>query len=757
MINRSVRRLCAPLRAVVAGAAPSTSSLRAKAPPLARGEGKIPSPLCGRGRSPQATWVRGSIILFLLFLSSVGFLWPHPAWASQNSSSPSSTSFPYLPITDCIPRERLPAKLADAVPSVPEKSGITFGGSADIDCKIGKEYCHRFSRKEFESLWGGHIEGQTEDHVFLATPCALESDRTAKVGRENQEAYAEALKQETPETLQFLQRMLGTWCGRSIPKPGYGDAEIRVAFAPKGSIITGHATASWARYPGRPIDSHGVTDPFDIYPLGRASDPQHIFFTAINGYQNPNGWSLDRTTHLLYAAPWSVPLSNSCTGYYLPSETKPIDYSLASMLAMRIASQEPGMRQSGLKELGWYPALREEVSENVCRQLLKNLSRSRYSWAAEVLKGLGLHDTLPKMESLAKEDNQKSQNIQEFMSYVQMDSAMSATSPTTGQDALNDFKAAKAWVHKGDPYESWSKHAHAYCIPFRGSSLEVPTDQMWCYLCQRKDEQMIATYEFYFDPAKDACTLQQFGVRWNSDDLGLLSNIKKEVSRTLGSLQPVKSLDFNTKKTKEDIDQSLNEFGSGFWREIGAWKSANDLAYAFREEDLGKPKQVRFLWRWSPLLERIPSTFEEAMQQDNKKASSENSLSADDKAFLARLRRGWSDDQEGCRNGSDIFRPAIEHGESYLKEHPSTNITPAVILEVARAYESWWSASKAIDDPYITPANYAGEAEAARLKAIDYYRIYLKSDPASFDAKERVYRLEHNIDTAQRAYYCIYD
>jgi len=90
---------------------------------------------------------------------------------------------------------------------------------------------------------------------------------------------------------------------------------------------------------------------------------------------------------------------------------------------------------------------------------------------------------------------------------------------------------------------------------------------------------------------------------------------------------------------------------------------------------------------------------------------------------------GW-DGSGICEAGSDQFREVIAQGEKFLADHPSSPHRLDVTLAMGTAYETWWSLSRAkAGDDYV---------EAAY-------------------ARRRLLSLKLGIDTAQRAFYCIYD
>lgn len=126
-------------------------------------------------------------------------------------------------------------------------------------------------------------------------------------------------------------------------------------------------------------------------------------------------------------------------------------------------------------------------------------------------------------------------------------------------------------------------------------------------------------------------------------------------------------------------------------------------------------------------------------------------------AFLEMTYRGWRV-SDGCGDNAEYeFLDVIKHGEQYLRAHPTADISQEVLLEVARAYETWWSASVA--GPGLVERSLYGTAdgEQARRTAIRLYRQYLKGY-AGRDRpllEKRVLALERKQDTIQRKYICI--
>ena len=112
-------------------------------------------------------------------------------------------------------------------------------------------------------------------------------------------------------------------------------------------------------------------------------------------------------------------------------------------------------------------------------------------------------------------------------------------------------------------------------------------------------------------------------------------------------------------------------------------------------------------------------------------------------AFLTMIRLGWS--QGECQEGPDQFREVIVHGEAFLKSYPSSEVSDDVRLELAHAYETWWNLSRRrADDSDNQAEHYRPGADAARRKAIEFYRAYLDKHPAVPDVRTRLAALQHS-------------
>jgi hypothetical protein len=140
---------------------------------------------------------------------------------------------------------------------------------------------------------------------------------------------------------------------------------------------------------------------------------------------------------------------------------------------------------------------------------------------------------------------------------------------------------------------------------------------------------------------------------------------------------------------------------------------------------------------------------------------------AGEQAFVQLQNRGWNTDNlVGCPPDPDFFRAVIEKGEAFLAERPTSPVRKEVLHSVAVAYESWWSIARApandgivADIPYPRRAADAREAGRARLQAIECYRELLRIAPDSPEAAaalRRLPRLEVDLDTGQRRFFCTY-
>jgi hypothetical protein len=127
-------------------------------------------------------------------------------------------------------------------------------------------------------------------------------------------------------------------------------------------------------------------------------------------------------------------------------------------------------------------------------------------------------------------------------------------------------------------------------------------------------------------------------------------------------------------------------------------------------------------------------------------------------AFLDSL-----DEYDGYSDGCDAsgFAPvadAIRKAEDFLTRYPETETSDDVRLRLAQAYETWWSISISgsetgdqFDDD--VPVALAGR-EQAKQKALAFYRRLAARPGDHVWLKDKIFRLEHNLDTGERSWHC---
>ena len=129
-------------------------------------------------------------------------------------------------------------------------------------------------------------------------------------------------------------------------------------------------------------------------------------------------------------------------------------------------------------------------------------------------------------------------------------------------------------------------------------------------------------------------------------------------------------------------------------------------------------------------------------------------------AFLTLEKLGWNTGV-ACPDGPDLFRTVIAESGRFFNRRRNSPYRLDFLLDVAQAYETWWSLSQAHpDDEYVVGANYTSGAEGARLRAVELYGQIVREAPNSdfaAYAKPTLARLQSKLDTGQRQYYCIYD
>jgi hypothetical protein len=135
------------------------------------------------------------------------------------------------------------------------------------------------------------------------------------------------------------------------------------------------------------------------------------------------------------------------------------------------------------------------------------------------------------------------------------------------------------------------------------------------------------------------------------------------------------------------------------------------------------------------------------------------------RAFLELMERGWQSRCELCgydpRIGTDLFKPVIERGDAFLRQHGNSPIAREVRWLVAEAHETAWSLSRAdLADEYIEWSRYVLDAPGHRTRAIEFYESLLRAEPPGprrTAVLERLARLRLDVDTGFHAFWCEWD
>ena len=126
-------------------------------------------------------------------------------------------------------------------------------------------------------------------------------------------------------------------------------------------------------------------------------------------------------------------------------------------------------------------------------------------------------------------------------------------------------------------------------------------------------------------------------------------------------------------------------------------------------------------------------------------------------AFLELLGNGWTT-KGACKEPGNEYERIIEHGEADLR---SGDKDPMVHFYVGSAYKTIFDAANVSpSDEYVDRRSFTAQAETARLKAIDHYRIALASltdRTVRKDVWNRVMRLLLGRSGEQPEYICFYD
>lgn len=126
-------------------------------------------------------------------------------------------------------------------------------------------------------------------------------------------------------------------------------------------------------------------------------------------------------------------------------------------------------------------------------------------------------------------------------------------------------------------------------------------------------------------------------------------------------------------------------------------------------------------------------------------------------AFTMLQNTGWCLD--GMCNGNNGPK-VVSRGEEFLNNHPKSIFTTAILLTIAKGYETNWNVSTCeTESPYMYDPNYRSDQDS-RIKAITTYERILALDSTSTEAKIaklRLSRLKLGINTGRTDYFFIYD
>jgi hypothetical protein len=126
-------------------------------------------------------------------------------------------------------------------------------------------------------------------------------------------------------------------------------------------------------------------------------------------------------------------------------------------------------------------------------------------------------------------------------------------------------------------------------------------------------------------------------------------------------------------------------------------------------------------------------------------------------AFVELLANGWTT-KGACKEDGNEYDRIIEHGEADLR---SGDTDPMVHFYIGSAYKTIFDAANVSpNDEYVDRRSFTAQAESARLKAIDHYRIALGSlsdRSVRRDVWSRVMRLLLGRSGEQPEYICFYD
>ena len=106
------------------------------------------------------------------------------------------------------------------------------------------------------------------------------------------------------------------------------------------------------------------------------------------------------------------------------------------------------------------------------------------------------------------------------------------------------------------------------------------------------------------------------------------------------------------------------------------------------------------------------------------------------------------------------YRAVIANGTAWLKGHPRATMAIAVMIDVAQAYETWWSLSLAPDDEeLVTASDHREGSENARRQAIRWYVRIVRDFPHSREAEHArrvLIQIRVGVDTGSRVFFSPY-
>ncbi len=109
-----------------------------------------------------------------------------------------------------------------------------------------------------------------------------------------------------------------------------------------------------------------------------------------------------------------------------------------------------------------------------------------------------------------------------------------------------------------------------------------------------------------------------------------------------------------------------------------------------------------------------------------------------------------------CTTGLEPAQQAAAIARDFLARYPDTETSDRVRLRLAEACETLWSMSKSGTETFdVSDLSIARPgAEKARQEALAIYRLLAQKLEPSLWLKDKIFRLEHDIDTFERSHVC---